>query len=224
MFIVCSLSHVVSDAGVKVDSEGTKGQYFQEKRKGIDDHSRDRDVDYLMFDVRWVVPRATNDVTRFIGLEYCVGLTKVYISAHEVMSCVPITYPCRDRHVWVVEVIFSSNGMRRMGIHFPCRSILDGGKTDVGEGLGAHAVLPLLTSYSDLVSMVDSSSEFNVRFLKSLAVCPNLLKEWTVWGRRDRKIPGNHLERVEVPQSKITWRLTIQRRTYMELRSTHRQK
>ncbi|GKD37359.1 hypothetical protein Tco_1257566, partial [Tanacetum coccineum] len=131
------------------------------------------------FDVRWVVPRATNDVTRFIGLEYGVGLTKVYIAAHEVMSCVPITYPCRDRDVWVIEVIFSSNGMRRMGIHFPCRSILDGGKTNVGEGLAAQAVLPLLTSYSDLVSMVDSSSEFIVRFLKSLAVCPNLLKEWT---------------------------------------------
>ncbi|GJS01312.1 cysteine-rich receptor-like protein kinase 8 [Tanacetum coccineum] len=56
-------------------------------------------------------------------------------------------------------------------------------KTDVGEGLGARVVLPLLTLYSDSVSIVDSSSEFNAGFLKRLAVSPDFLTEWTV--RRD---------------------------------------
>nr|GEW45396.1 hypothetical protein [Tanacetum cinerariifolium] len=110
------------------------------------------------FDARWVVPRTAGDVTRFIGLEYGAGLTMVYIATHEVLLCVPITYPCRDRDMWVVEVILSSNRMRSTRIHFLCGSLLQcEGKTAVGEGLGALAVLSLVISYSDSVSMVDSS-------------------------------------------------------------------
>nr|GEW06358.1 hypothetical protein [Tanacetum cinerariifolium] len=59
---------------------------------------------------------------------------------------------------------------------------IDGGIADVGEGLVTLAVLPLLTSYSGSVSMVDYSSEFNVRFLKRLVVSPDLLTEWMVRG------------------------------------------
>nr|GEX78986.1 hypothetical protein [Tanacetum cinerariifolium] len=86
---------------------------------------------------------------------------------------------------------------------------IDIDKTDVGEGLGALAVLSLLASYPDSVSIVDSCSEFGVGYLDRLAVCPDSLAEWMVRGDKGEVVYSTSLSMVRVKYSAYARRIVV---------------